>query len=69
MYFDRFDICAAWNLWLQANWEGQDCPLYARWCRLRKYYTPSPEEEFFDGLSENAREIFEALEAREETQP
>lgn len=60
-HFDRFDICAAWNLFLQETHGGMHSREYARWCKLRRYFTPAPSEEFVDGLSENAREIYEAL--------
>jgi hypothetical protein len=61
MYFDRFDICAAWNLYLQHHWAGQGCPLYARWCHLRTYFKPALGEECVEGLNENARAIYDAL--------
>lgn len=61
MYFDRHDICAAWNLYLQHTHEGQGSEKYARLCRLQSYFTPSASEEFVDGLSENAQIIYEDL--------
>lgn len=60
-HFDRFDICAAWNLYLQHHWAGQGDRLYARWCKLRESFTPSRSEEFVHGLSENALEIYTQL--------
>jgi len=72
-HFDRFDICAAWNLYLQHHWAGQTDPMYARHCKLRAKSTqlvggmgfkPSRSEEFVSGLSENALEIYTALCAR-----
>lgn len=60
-HFDRFDICAAWNLYLQHHWKGPSDPLYRRHENLRKSFTPSRAEETLDGLSENALEIYTAL--------
>jgi hypothetical protein len=59
--FDRFDICAAWNLFLQNSVEGQASKAYERLCRLRKVYKPSRSEEKLQGLSENAVEIYDQL--------
>lgn len=61
MYFDRFDVCAAYWHFLQHHWNGVHDPLYARFCRLTGYYTPSTQEERLEGLSENARAIYDAL--------
>lgn len=60
-YFDRHDVCAAWNLYLQYTWDGQNDPKYARHCKLRSYFTPSRSEEEIVGLSENALEIYRDL--------
>lgn len=61
MHFDRWDIAAAWHLYLQHTHGGQWSPKYARLCKLRRWYRPSPSEEFVDGLSENARAIYDQL--------
>lgn len=57
-YFDRFDICAAYNLYLQHHHTGQASRAYARLSKLRKHYTPSRSKEHISGLSENALEIY-----------
>jgi len=60
MYFDRFDICEAWYLWLSHNHEGQWSAEYARLCRLLEYFTPGPLLTL-DSLSDNARAIYDAI--------
>jgi hypothetical protein len=57
MYFDRFDICEAYYLALSDCHGGQWSPEYARLCRLRKSFKPSPLLSV-DTLSDNAREIY-----------
>lgn len=57
MYFDRFDICEAYYLALSECHGGQWSPEYARLCRLRKSFKPSPLLSV-DTLSDNAREIY-----------
>lgn len=59
MYWDRFDIADAHYWYCVHHHGGQSCPLYARLCRISRYFTPAlratgPE-------SENAREIYCAL--------
>lgn len=59
-YFDRFDICAAYNMF-SILW-GWDAYTHGIQCRLsRLKYKPSCSEEYLEGLSENAREIYTAL--------
>jgi hypothetical protein len=65
MHFDRYDICAAWNLYLQHTLGGQGCPKYPRLCRLQKLFRPAPSEQVPDGLSENARAIYDNLMSQE----
>lgn len=60
MYYDRFDICEAWYLWLCDNHGGQWSPEYRRLSRMLKYFRPRPSLEV-DTLSENGRAIFENL--------
>lgn len=59
MYWNRYDIVEAWYLALSHCIAGQDSPEYARLCRLRNYFKPSP---FLcvERLNENARAIYEA---------
>lgn len=60
MYFDRFDICCAYNLYSQF-W-GHDKYTHGIQNRLSKLeFKPAPSEEFLEGLSENAFEIYVAL--------
>jgi hypothetical protein len=61
MHFERFDICAAWNLYLQHNHGGQFSPEHKRLCRLQSVYKPSHSEEYVHGLSQNALEIYAKL--------
>jgi len=63
MYFDRFDICEAYYLALSECHGGQWSPEYARLCRLRKSFKPSPLLSV-DTLSDNAREIYARASAR-----
>ncbi len=50
-HFDRFDILAAWNLYLQHHWAGQGCPMYARHCKV------------FGRMHANGRQLFDATDA------
>ena len=63
MYFDRFDICEAYFLALCDCHGGQWSREYARLCKMRTYFTPSPMLSV-DHLSENAREIYDNACAR-----
>ena len=60
MYFDRFDICAAWYLWLSENHGGQWSPEYERLCRLAAFYSPGLSEQRGE-LSENAQAIYDNI--------
>lgn len=60
-HFDRHDICAAWNLYLQHTHAGQGSRKYARLSALRSHFRPSRSEEHIEGLSENALEIYRDL--------
>lgn len=64
MYFDRFDICAAWYHYLKDNHQGQWSDMYLRLCRLMGFYTPGLLTRERASLSENAMAILAALEAR-----
>jgi len=66
-YFDRFDICSAYNLY--ATLWGGDGAKYenAIQCRLSALdFRASRSEESPEGLSENAQDIYLALIAREQ---
>lgn len=61
MYYDKFDIVEAHYCFCCDFYNGQACPLYAKQCRIRRYYTPSPLFNGFDSLSDNGKEIYRAL--------
>lgn len=60
--FDRWDICAAWNVYSML-WGGDGCRFEnAIQCRLSAIrYRPAISEQSLAGLSENAREIYDDL--------
>jgi hypothetical protein len=59
MYFDRFDIVQA-HYWFACNYHGgQWSPLYARLCRISRYYRPGALENGPEG--ENAIRIYRVL--------
>ena len=60
MYFDRFDICEAWYLYLSRYHTGQWSPEYERLSRMSEYFSPRP---MLCGmtLSENGRAIYDSL--------
>ena len=66
-YFNRFDIVEAYYCFLVNYHDGQYSVSYRRLCNMKQYYKPStfgndnPER-----LTENAREIFNALVAKYE---
>ncbi len=62
MYFDRWDICEAWYIYLSENYEGQGDDKYRRLCRLLEYFRPRVNLRR-ETLSENAIEILANLEA------
>ena len=63
MYFDRFDVCEAWFLFLCHTHGGQGTPEYARLCRLLEYFTPGPMLTA-ETLGDNARAIYDDLVAQ-----
>lgn len=65
MFFDRFDIAEAYYLFLAHYHEGQASEKYRRLSRMTNYFKPSPLLSV-EKLSENGREIYEALVEREE---
>jgi hypothetical protein len=60
-YVSRFDVCAAYNLWLQDNHSGMGSREYLRLCKLQRYYRPSRSEERVGGLSADALALYMAL--------
>ena len=63
MYFDSFDICEAWYLWLSFNHGGQGSREYQRLSKMTRYFRPSPFISY-DRLSENGKEIYDGITAR-----
>ena len=63
MHFDRLDICAAYHMY--ASLWGHDTYTYGINARLRRiHYSPGFGGLKFEHMSENAREIYGALECR-----
>jgi hypothetical protein len=69
MYWDRFDIAAAYYLYYCDYHSGQWSPEYARLCRILRYFRPSPMVECLDRLSDNAQEIYHRLETTSHRAP
>jgi hypothetical protein len=61
MYFDRFDIVEAHYAFCCDYHDGQWGELYRKACRIIKYFKASPLWKGFDSLSENGKEIYNAL--------
>ena len=57
MYFDRYDIVAAWYLALSDCHNGQYSREYRRLSNMLTYFRPSPILSV-DTLSDNGREIY-----------
>lgn len=58
-YFDRFDIVEA-HYWYCVNYhDGQASALYARLCRIRRYFAPGHGH--VGPSTANGREIYTAL--------
>jgi len=60
MWFDRFDICEAYYLAFCDCHGGKSSREYARLSRMSRYFRPSPMLTV-DRLSENGREIYDAV--------
>lgn len=65
MYFDRFDIAAAYYRFLADNHEGQGSEKYARLCKMDRYYKPGLSEQRYETLNDNARAIYDRLTTNE----
>jgi hypothetical protein len=67
MYFDRFDICEAWYAYA-VDWHGgKHGDIYRIFGRLRAiWFNPSTSvrEHGYDALTDNGRDIYDALVAR-----
>jgi len=62
-YFDRFDIVSAHYAFAVDYHSGQWSDLYARQCRISKYFTPGAMWKGYESLTENGKEIYDRLEA------
>ena len=60
MYWDRFDIVEAHYLFCRDWHGGQWSDLYARMCRISKYFTPGLYLEY-ESLTENGQAIYDKL--------
>jgi len=62
MYFDRFDICEAWNVW------AHDYGEYETITRLdRMGFSAGTIRETYEVLTENGRAIYDALVTKDNT--
>lgn len=61
MYWDRFDIVEAHYTYCMDWHGGQWSPEYAKLCRISRYFKPGTMFQGFETLSENGKEIYEAL--------
>ena len=64
MYWNRFDICEAWWLFLSEYHEGLDSDLYGRLGRLTGFFRPRRSLSGFQNLTENGLAIYERLVSR-----
>lgn len=60
MYWDRFDIVEAHYIFCRDWHDGQWSDLYARMCRIQKYFEPRLSLEY-ETLTENGKVIYGAL--------
>ncbi len=65
MCFDRFDIAEAYFLFFCFYHEGGGSRKYRRLSKMSRYFRPSPTLTV-ETLTENGREIYEELAAKEE---
>jgi hypothetical protein len=65
MFFDRFDVVQAYYLFFCHYHEGQASDKYRRLSRMTRYFKPSPLLSV-ETLTENGRDIYEALVQKEE---
>ena len=62
MYFDRFDIVEAHYLFCADYHSGQASDLYAKLCRISRWFRPRPSLSY-ETLSENGQAIYDNLAA------
>lgn len=61
MEFDRFDIVSAHYAHAVDYHEGQTSDLYAKQCRISRYFKPGAMWRGYESLSENGKEIYNNL--------
>lgn len=61
MNWDRFDIVEAHYAFCCDHHEGQWSELYARLCRIQRYFKPGIGFRGFASLTENGQEIYSQL--------
>ncbi len=61
MYFDRFDIVEAHYAHAVDYHDGQTSDLYVKQCRISRYFKPGGMWKGYDSLSDNGKEIYDAL--------
>jgi hypothetical protein len=60
--FNRFDICEAWYTFASDWHGGVNCPIYRIFGILHEMqFRISPLHEGYESLTENGREIYDAL--------
>jgi len=66
MEFDRFDIVEA-HYWHAVDYHGgQWSDLYAKQCRISRYYKPGLMHQGYESLTENGQDIYNQLVQMEE---
>tara|TARA_Y100000034_G_scaffold76900_1_gene92345 strand:- start:201 stop:467 length:267 start_codon:yes stop_codon:yes gene_type:complete len=59
--WNRFDIVEA-HYWHAVDWHGGPwSDLYAKQCRIERYYTPGIMHRGYEGLTENGKAIYDQL--------
>lgn len=61
MYFDKFDICEAYYLWLSHHYNGMFSKEYERLCKMDKYFKLGAGHNGNIPTTENATEIYNNL--------
>jgi hypothetical protein len=69
MNWDRFDIVSAHYAFYCDYHGGQWSKEYARLCRISRYFRPGAAFRGFESLSDNAQEIYRALEVKHRHNP
>lgn len=63
---NAFTVALACYHWLIQNHAGHYSPEYRLLCRLQGVYKPSPKEEFWEGVDEAARLVFDMIESADQ---